>query len=118
MSILKKPYEVSVWEDVWNSSSNSFVEERIGIIGSNTMTGQGRVLEPELVKNVNGSKSFNFKMYKYYLDAETGEKVSNPFAELLLNERKVKLYHDGEWHDFIIKNISENSEGYLYSYSL
>jgi hypothetical protein len=39
----------------------------------------------------------------------------------LVNERKVKLKYiekgQEKWLDFIIKNISENSETYLYSYT-
>ena len=118
MSILKKPYEVSVWEDVWDSSSNSFVEERIGIIGSNTMTGQGRVLEPKLTKNVNGSKKFSFNMYHRYYDSVTGEKVINGFSDLLTNERKVKLWYNGEWFDFLVKSVNITSTNYLYKYEL
>jgi hypothetical protein len=34
MSILKKPYEISVWEDVWDNDKNKFVEKRIAIIGT------------------------------------------------------------------------------------
>jgi hypothetical protein len=36
MSILKKPYEITVWDDVWNGSK--FVEEWLAKIGSNDMT--------------------------------------------------------------------------------
>jgi hypothetical protein len=37
MSILKKPYEISVWDDVWDSDNNKFVEKKLGIIGADTM---------------------------------------------------------------------------------
>ena len=36
MAVLKKPYELSVWDDVWENGS--FAEKRIAIIGANTMT--------------------------------------------------------------------------------
>ena len=26
MSILKKPYEISIWEDVWSSEQGKFIE--------------------------------------------------------------------------------------------
>jgi hypothetical protein len=58
MSILTKPYELSVWVDEWNGEK--FVEKRIGIIGSNTMTTQGRALNPKLTRNVNGTKKLTF----------------------------------------------------------
>ena len=49
MSILVKPYEISVWDDIWDSTADSgkgkFIEKRLGIIGSNKMTYQGYVRE-------------------------------------------------------------------------
>jgi hypothetical protein len=36
---------------------------------------------------------------------------------LLVNERKVKLKYDGEWYDFVIKRIDENSENNTFSYT-
>ena len=116
MSILKKPYTISVWDDVWDGEK--FVEKRLGIIGSDKMTAQCRAIEPNLVRNVNGSKKFSFKMYKHYVDIMTGEKVENPFIGWLISERKVKLEYKGKWYDFIIKDINENSSNYLYTYQL
>jgi hypothetical protein len=62
MSILKKPYELSVWEDVWDSNKENgegkpkggFVEKRICVIGTDKMESQSRALEPTLTRNVNG----------------------------------------------------------------
>jgi hypothetical protein len=73
------------------------------------MTAQCRAINPVLTRNVNGTKKLSFKMYKHYIDAMTGEKVNNPFFDWLVSERKIKLEYDGEWFDFVIKNISENS---------
>jgi hypothetical protein len=118
MSILKKPYEISVWDDMWNPTLLKFEEKRLGVIGSNDMSYQGRAIEPNLVRNVNGTKKFSFKMYKYFVDNETGEKVENPFINWLVSERKVKLHYRDKWYDFIVKNINENSSNYLYTYQL
>ena len=118
MSILKKPYTISVWDDVWNAATGKFEEQRVGIIGADNMLYQGRAIEPNLVRNVNGTKKFSFKMYKYFIDNETGERVENPFVDWLVSERKVKLQYKGKWYDFIVKNISENSSNYLYTYQL
>jgi hypothetical protein len=38
MSILKKPYEVSVWNDEWSSRLQKFVEKKVCTIGSDQMT--------------------------------------------------------------------------------
>jgi hypothetical protein len=127
MSILIKPYEIAVYEDVLQNDG-SFKEVRLGIIGSDKMIDQSRALEPNLIRGVNGQKTFSFKMYKQYIDTMTGEKVDNPFSSWLISERKVKLKYgkhindSGEevdtWYDFIIKDISENSSNYLYTYQL
>lgn len=116
MSIIKKPYEISVWDDVWEG--DRFVEKRICVIGSNTMESQSRAIHPSFTRNTNGTKKFSFKMYKKYIDNITGEEVDNPFAKYLISERKVKLFYKNEWHDFIIKNIVEDNNTYLSTYQL
>ena len=116
MSILRKPYTIGVYEDVL--VGDSFQEKRLGVIGSDKMTSLNRVLEPNLVRNVNGQCKFSFKMYKKYIDPATGKDVQNPFVDWLCSERKVKLEYDNKWFDFIIKDINENSSNYLYVYQL
>ena len=116
MSILVKPYEITIWNDIY--SDNGLEEVKVATIGSNEMLYQGRALEPNLIKNVNGTKSFTFKMYKYFIDTTTGEKIQNSFSDWLVVERKVKLEYDGEWYDFIVKDINENSADYLFTYTL
>lgn len=128
MSILRKPYEISVWEDAWDTNQKKFIEKKICVIGSDKMESQSRVFDPNFTRNVNGVKKLSFKMYKQYIDNVTGEKIDNIFSKLLVNERKVKLKYgtytneEGEecdrWYDFIIKNINETSTNYLYTYQL
>lgn len=137
MSILKKPYELSVWEDVWvpektdaqnNIVPGHFQERRICIIGTDVMESQSRALEPTLTRNVNGQVKLTFKMYHRYIDTITGKEVINPFSDVLINERKVKLCYgtfvnsagseEPRWYDFVIKNIVQNSSNYLYTYQL
>jgi hypothetical protein len=57
-------------------------------------------------------------MYKRFVDNVTGETITNPFSDWLVNERKIKLFYDEKWYDFIIKNITETSTNFLYSYQL
>lgn len=118
MSLLKKPYELSVWVDEWSIEQNKFIEKRIAIIGTDQMQGQLRAIEPNLIRNVNGTKKLTFKMYRQYTDTTTGEKIDNPFCQFLVNERKVKLKYKNNWYDFIVKNITESSSGKLCTYSL
>lgn len=116
MSILKKPYEIAVYDDVL--VDGVFQEKRLGIIGSDKMQSQNRAMQPNLVRNVNGQNTFSFQMYKIYVDITTGEKVTNPFIDWLINERKVKLHYEDKWYDFIIKDVNENTSSYLYTYQL
>ena len=121
----KNKYEISLWEDRLVPKSGTgeniipehYEEEKICIIGSDNMTSQARVLEPKLVRNVNGTNKLTFKLYYTYTDNETGEKVQNPFISLLVNERKVKCKWENHWYDFVIKNIQEDSNGKSISYT-
>lgn len=127
-NILKKPYEISLWEDVLEKvnikdSETSEVtvkqyykESQVAIIGSDTMDTPIRAYNPILTQNTNGSSTLTFTInYKYYDD--NGELIDNPFVGLLVNERKVKLRYDGEWYDFVIKSIQENSENKTFTYT-
>lgn len=112
MSVLRKPYELSVWEDVL--MNGVFQENKICIIGSSEMTSQSRAINPKLVTNVNGSNTFTFSIYYTYKDNMTGEAVENPFAQYLTNERKLKLKYDNKWYDLLIKSVKVDSSKYTY----
>ena len=116
-----KKYEISIWEDYIVPATEGipehYEERKIAVIGSDTMTAQCRAIQPKLIKNINGTNVFTFKMYYTYLDTETGEKYQNPFLNLLVNERKIKVLWKNEWHDLIIKNIQEDSSGKSITYT-
>jgi hypothetical protein len=116
MGILKKHYELSLWGDVFEEGK--YVEKKIAIIGSTSMKSQSRAIEPELTKNVNGTKKLTFKMYKHYTDIISGEEVENEFIPELYAERKVKLNYGDEWYDFLIKSVDEKSSDYINTYQL
>ena len=127
-NILKKPYEISLWEDILEKvnikdSETSEVtvkqyykESQVAIIGSDTMNTPIRAYNPILTQNTNGSSTLTFTINSKYYD-DNGELIDNPFVDLLVNERKVKLRYDGEWYDFIIKSIQENSENETFTYT-
>lgn len=143
MENLKRPYEISLWEDIltfvvdnegtvteYEGSLESAVgqvkaqyykERRICTIGSNTMDTPIRAHEPSLVSNVNGSNTLTFKMYSSYWDDDAEDFRDNPFIDFLVNERKIKLRVDEEadvkWYDFIIKNIEQDSESKVFTYT-
>lgn len=100
-----------------NEAYQYYKESRIGIIGSDTMTSPCRASNVTLTQNVNGSSTLTFDMYRQYFDIDAREFVDNPWFKLLTNERKVKLSYNGEWHDFIIKEIVESSTEHKFSFS-
>lgn len=121
-------YEISVWEDYFVPTSGSieshYEERKLCIIGSNTMDDGSRALEPNLVLNVNGTHTLSFKMYLFYIDTLTGERVDNPYVKLLVNERKIKVYWDNgqedendKWFDLVVKDISEDSDSNTVTYT-
>ena len=118
--LLIKPYEISVWEDelVTQDGKSFYKENKLAVIGSNTMSGPDKIYEPVFTKKANGEKTLTFSLkYKYFDPYSGNEGVINPFAALLVNERKVKLNYDGEWYDFIVRDHSESSEDYTWTYT-
>ena len=118
--ILKKPYEISIWEDelVTDENDNKYYKEnKIAVIGSNTMTAMSKVYEPVFKENTNGEKTLTFSLKYQYFDPLVGAMVTNPFASYLVNERKVKLHYDEKWYDFIIKEHVESSDGLTWTYT-
>ena len=121
---LIKPYEISVWEDRLTQIEGSdpaeykFKETKLAVIGSDTMTGPNKIYNPVFHKKINGEKTLSFSLkYKYFDPYSENEDVVNPFAALLVNERKVKLHYDNEWYEFIIKDHTESSDGLEWTYT-
>ena len=136
--LLKKPYQISLWEDkvVYIIEQEGIIKEveilppdnyillneynkeiKVAIIGSDTMDSPIRAISPKLTRNLNGTNSLSFQLYYRYFDEEEEEYKTNPFTSLMVNERKVKLNYDGEWFDLIIKQISEDSTNYCFTYT-
>ena len=116
--LLNKPYEISVWEDKLTQDGRGFEEQKIAIIGSNTMSGPNKVYDPVFNKKANGEKTLTFSLkYKYFDPYSENDEVVNPFVALLVNERKVKLYYDDEWYEFIVKDHTEENKEYTWTYT-
>ena len=120
--LIKKPYEISVWEDELvipaNENENGYYKEnKIAVIGSNKMTGLNKVYEPVFTKGVNGEKHLSFSLRYKYFDPYVGAEIVNPFAAYLINERKIKLHYDNQWYDFKIREHTESSDGLIWTYS-
>ena len=110
MEKIKHSYELSAWELYPN-------EVKIATIGADTMSSPIRAFEPILIRNVNGTVDFSFKMCAKYFDEELKEFVDNPFIPLLMTERFLKLKYKDKWYDLIIKNRQENSDQKTYTYN-
>lgn len=108
MSILNKEYELSVWNEELVDGIKK--ESKGTIIGASGMTHLGRATAPKLVRSVKGTNTLTFQMPTKYFDSEKGEYVKNELLEDLYNERKLKLYYDGKWYEFYIKNLQEDKQ--------
>jgi hypothetical protein len=94
-----------------------YKERKLCVIGSNVMTAPIRAIQPKFNKKVSGEKTLTFTIYSQYWDEETGHLAWNPFMKYLTNERKVKLYYENKWYDFVIKNINEDSATKAFTYT-
>lgn len=118
MAIIKKSYEISVWDEKLGENGQK-TEIKRAVIGADDMTYLGRATSPKFTKNLNGTHTLTFQLPSKFFDSEKGEYVRNEFCDYLFNERKVKLKHDGEWYEFYVKNITENKQfkSIMYQYT-
>ena len=98
----KQPYELSVWRDVpiagTLETDGYFTDEKVAIIGSDSMDSPLKAYDVSLKELTNGDCTLTFSMlYDYEKD---GERINNPLFELLKNEIKLKLRR-GEEYGFI-----------------
>ncbi len=107
MAILKKEYEISIWNEYLDSTGKK-VESKGAIIGAHDMTYLGRAINPNLRREKKGTNTLTFDMVDRFFDSEKGEFVKNEFIDMLYNEQKIKLHYKDDWYEFYIKNINEN----------
>lgn len=118
MAILKKEYELSVWDETLGEKGQK-EEIKRAIIGAHDMGYPGRATSLKLSRKINGTNTLTFQLPSKYFDSELGDYVHNEFCDYLFNERKLKLKYDGQWFEFYVKNISENKQfkSIMYQYS-
>ena len=75
MTAIQEPYEISVWEDKYNQSTQKYEEHKVAIIGTDTFKAQCSALEPVLTKNINGTSTFTFKMLRECYDLDIIESL-------------------------------------------
>ena len=118
MAILKKEYELSVWDETLGEKGQKNEIKR-AIIGAHDMSYPGRATSPKLVHKINGTNTLTFQLPSKFFDSKIGDYVHNEFCDYLFNERKLKLKYDGEWFEFYVKSVSENKQfkSIVYQYS-
>lgn len=116
--ILKKEYELSVWDETLGEKGQK-EEVKRAIIGAHDMDYLGRATALKLSRKINGTNTLTFQLPSKYFDSELGEYIHNEFCDYLFNERKLKLKYDGEWFEFYVKSVSENKQfkSIMYQYS-
>lgn len=106
-------------DESWKISTvfQFYKEHKLCIIGSNTMTTPIRAVNCKFNSKITGENILTFTVYSHYWDEENNCLQWNPFMLYLTNERKVKLKYEDEWYDFVIKNISEDSNSKAFTYT-
>lgn len=119
MSDKLQPYEISIWDDILveEEGKSYYKEVKIATIGSNTMTAPSRAINPTFTANVNGEITLTFDIVHRYYDFLEDDYIYNPLEKYLVNERKVKLFYDDTWYDFVIKSCEENSDSNTFSFT-
>ena len=114
-----QPYEISIWDDVLveEEDKSYYKEVKIATIGSEVMTAPNRAINPVFTYNVNGEITLTFSIVHRYYDDLKDDYVINPLEKFLINERKVKLFYDNQWYDFVIKSCEESSDSNVFDYT-
>lgn len=113
--VLKKEYLLSVWKDELQENGE-VTETHIANIGQDNSQSPCYARDVKFKQKLDGANELTFKMYKKFIDTSTGNKVDNPLIGLIHNESKLKLKYEGEWYDFIVKNIVQDSSNSAYTY--
>ena len=119
MSDKLQPYEISIWDDVLveEEDKSYYKEVKIATIGSDVMTAPSRAINPIFTANVNGEITLTFNIVHRYYDPLEDDYIYNPLEKYLVNERKVKLFYDDKWYDFVIKSCEESSDSNTFSFT-
>lgn len=114
MSINKKPYELSIWNERLLDNGQK-EEKKIAVVGAHDMSYLGRAINVKLQTKINGTHTLTFDLIDRFFDDEIGDFVKNEFVDMIFNEKKIKLFYKDEWYEFYVKNITENKQFKSYS---
>jgi hypothetical protein len=94
-----------------------FQERKIAVIGASGHNAPELAYNPKFIDDIKGEHTLMFTMNSKYYDPKTETFVDNPYTNLLVNERKIKLFFQDEWYDLLIKKVEENKKNYAYTYT-
>ena len=109
MSILKKPYEISIWDERLLENGQK-EETKKAIIGAQDMDYLGRAINIKFQTKINGTHVLTFDLIDRFYDCEINDYVRNEFVDMIFNEKKIKLFYKNEWFEFYVKSVSENKD--------
>jgi hypothetical protein len=142
-NLIIEPYELSIWSETKKVNSSNIVTETVEkfmfLIGADTMDTPAAAFDIYLDEDVNGTHNLSFSLNSRYIDYDTKFKsytdnkgltgdgtyvggaleenfIENPYIPYLCNEAKLKLFYQDKWYDFVVKDIQENSETYVFTY--
>ncbi len=99
-------YKLSLWEDNLDTS----LEKMLTPLASSEVKAPTRAYNLILKHNINGQKTLTFEIFLKYFDINENRLIDNPLAAMVYNERRLKLFYDDDWYDFIIKSVQESSD--------
>ena len=117
----KKKYSIFLYESVYNENTQLFEDRIIAEIGSRDSSFEGKAYNVELTRNLDGTKTLNFELARYYFDVIKGIKIQNELVDLLVNKCKIQLdlEEHGEMKSFFfsVNERKDVEEDGIFSYS-
>ena len=88
-------YELSLWREY--PGVHGIQEEKVCIIAATGMGSVGRAQNIKLKRESNGKQTLTFEIPIKYFDINSGEDISNPLIEQVIDHSKLKLWRDEKW---------------------
>jgi len=96
----KEYYQISLWK----SNPKTQIENKEAIIGGSDLEFQGKATNVTLMENGKGTSTLSFSLPKTFINTKTGEEEDNYLVDLMSTEKRIKLYYENKYRDYLIKN--------------
>ena len=105
------PYSLELWDERFVEATKTqparWDEYRVVFLGGDSMDYPGKAYDIRFTKDVYGELKLEFSIDCVFTNTIGGESEKNYLVDYLFNEVKIKLQYDGEWYDFVLKDITE-----------